>query len=160
METSISEDSLQSGIRCQRGILVFPFRIVLEWSNISVGWCRSYRGIGGPTCKAAQLSKEQQGTPQHTQNEPNGETELLMICEYILRSSKQRMPSRTTDTCQGYLDRTQVTYQPTNPYNLCFLVNPRNLNADSPSKNWVSGIALPADSRFSHPFEAISVFDR
>ena len=43
------------------------------------------------------------------------------------------------------------THQPINPYNLCILVKPKNLNAESPSKNCVSGIALVADSRLSHP---------
>ena len=43
------------------------------------------------------------------------------------------------------------TYHPMNPYNRVVLDNPRDLNAESPSKNCVSGMTLVADSRFNHP---------
>ena len=58
---------------------------------------------------------------------------------------------------------TNKTHHPPNPYNRCIRVKPKNLNAESPSKNWDSGIAPLAASRLNHPLEAISsvlgVFD-
>lgn len=47
------------------------------------------------------------------------------------------------------------THQPTNPYRRCVRVKLRKLNAESPSKNAVSGIAPPAVSRLNHPLDAI-----
>lgn len=44
-----------------------------------------------------------------------------------------------------------LTYQPMNPYSRACRERPRNLNAESPSKYWVSGRAEPARSRFNHP---------
>lgn len=50
-----------------------------------------------------------------------------------------------------------TTHQPINPYNLVVRDSPRNLNAESPSKNCVSGTPMPADSRLSQPLLAILV---
>jgi hypothetical protein len=47
------------------------------------------------------------------------------------------------------------THHPMNPYNLCVLDSARNLNAESPSKNCVSGMAPFADSRLNQPLLAI-----
>lgn len=46
------------------------------------------------------------------------------------------------------------TYHPTKPYNRCVRVRPRNLNAESPSKNCVSGMTPPAASRLNQPLDA------
>jgi hypothetical protein len=43
------------------------------------------------------------------------------------------------------------THQIPKPHSRCIRVSPRNLNADSPSKNWESGMTFLADSMFSHP---------
>lgn len=42
-----------------------------------------------------------------------------------------------------------------NPYNRCVLVRPRKLNAESPSKNCVSGMTPPAASRLNQPLEEV-----
>jgi hypothetical protein len=49
-------------------------------------------------------------------------------------------------------------HHPPKPYNLCVLVKPRNENADSPSKNWVSGITPLAASKLNHPLPGIANF--
>jgi len=54
----------------------------------------------------------------------------------------------------------RTAHHPAKPYNLCVLVRPRNENADSPSKNWVSGITPLADSRLNHPLPGIVNFDQ
>lgn len=57
-------------------------------------------------------------------------------------------------------DRTKVeeAHHPMKPYNRWVLDSPRNLNAESPSKNWVSGIAPLAASRLNQPLLAILRF--
>jgi len=44
-----------------------------------------------------------------------------------------------------------------NPYNLVVLDKPKNLNAESPSKNCVSGTTLAPASRLNHPLLGIVV---
>lgn len=46
-----------------------------------------------------------------------------------------------------------------NPYNLCVLDNPRKLNAESPSKNCVSGMTPPAASRLNQPLLAMARYN-
>ena len=54
--------------------------------------------------------------------------------------------------------RRRNAHHPAKPYSLCVLVKPRNENADSPSKNWLSGITPLAASKLNHPLPGIVNF--
>lgn len=47
-----------------------------------------------------------------------------------------------------------------NPYNLVVFDRPKNLNAESPSKNCVSGTTLVPASRLNHPLLGISLLQK
>lgn len=47
------------------------------------------------------------------------------------------------------------THQPPNPYSLCVRESSRNLKAESPSKNCVSGMVPATESRLNHPLDMV-----
>ena len=73
-----------------------------------------------------------------------------------LRKAQHYLPPRSGRSDKESCNPSEEERSPSsNPYSLCVLVKPRNENADSPSKNWVSGITPLASSRLSHPLPGI-----
>lgn len=73
------------------------------------------------------------------------------IARLIIRPKNSYSPPTVPPT-----DHSRTHHAP-KPYSRCVRDNPRNLKAESPSKNCVSGSAPVAASRLNHPLEAIAV---
>jgi len=70
-------------------------------------------------------------------------------------SAKLDNDPRNRNMAPSKLSTNPAPKHPTKPYSLCVLVRPKNENAESPSKNCVSGTTLVADSRLNHPLDDI-----
>ena len=77
-----------------------------------------------------------------------------------LKKSAAPLPPRSGREDRKNATQRRNAHHPAKPYSLCVLVKPRNENADSPSKNWVSGITPLAASRLNHPLPGIVNFVR
>lgn len=74
------------------------------------------------------------------------------------RLIKAQHPVTVGKGAKGKARQDRNTHHPAKPYSLCVLVKPRDANADSPSKNWVSGITPLAASKLNHPLLGIVKF--
>jgi len=81
--------------------------------------------------------------------------ETIVPNAYSIANNASWAKNRTIEPRR--LSKKPTARQPINPYNLVVRDSPRNLNAESPSKNCVSGTPMPADSRLSQPLLAILV---
>lgn len=98
------------------------------------------------TGKAGQRPEEQKDTSKQAQDEADPKT----VDDPIAHSSAPSIPSAVVTFIRHPM---RDTHHPMNPYNRCVLVRPRKLNAESPSKNCVSGMTPPAASRLNQPLE-------
>jgi len=78
--------------------------------------------------------------------------------EWVEKSAAPLPPRSGREDRKNATQEGRNAHHPANPYSLCVLVKPRDENADSPSKNWVSGITPLAASRLNHPLPGIVNF--
>ena len=99
------------------------------------------------TCKADKLTNEEEYRSEYAQDE---------ACTRAKRCKRREERNVLTGQLRNEQRSQGLSYHPINPYNRCIRVKPRNENADSPSKYWLSGTRFGVESRLNQPlFDAI-----